>query len=185
MTQYPGILKSTDLKAQERAIKLRHDKDALIVAGTGVIAFGFWSLVKSMLMIGLNMPEIMEVNDLLTAESWEVASVFLYEGTVLLAELLLRIYVGTAARAEGRDRLSGKKAYLYPLGAVVLAGISVSSFIQCFKQVWLAGAVDEDDIMALLLELTSLATLAEIVISAVRVRWAEKIRTGERQRNAD
>ena len=109
----------------EREIELRRHRKTLTVLGAGVIAFGFWSLMKSFMTAVDDPASLINATD---PENLLLMAAVLTGGILLLtgADLLLRIYVGTSAIRAGRGA-APKRLRLW--GFIVLAGLGVFAIL--------------------------------------------------------
>lgn len=154
--------------------ELRKHQDMLIIIGTGVIAFGVWSVIKTVLYYALSRDEMLRILKEQGLEQGYEAGVYVLIALALAFILGLRIYIGLSARAEGVGKRRGN-------GYVVLAAIMTLANFGGFV-LSVAGAFELeltlDNIVDLsvtfVVELTSIATMAELVYSALRVRNLRK-----------
>ena len=161
------------------AIRLRRDENTLVVVGGGVILFGVWSLVKALLyMISdrTNIIEEISINEIGTAGVIVViGAVFL----ILMADLAVRLYVGRAARAEGRGH---RKSPLY----LVLTGLMVLGSLITLFILFRYGKAAADDIpdmiISSIIELTSVVLECEMIYAGIRVRKARYPESGAGQK---
>ena len=123
----------------EQAVKLRRYQNTLVIIGMGVIMFGVWSVIRT-IVLGLSSSDsaLSVISDVLddnmaksTAE--RVAQVILMWLVIAAIGfvLALRIYVGLSARAEvfGKRRGSG---YLI-VAIVMIVAYLISILINCFS----------------------------------------------------
>ena len=136
--------------------------------GSGVIVFCVWSIVKSVL--GVLLGDYGEYAEQFVAPSVpdDYMTVFLaIAGALVLLDIVMGIYVGISARREGLGR--SKKSHYLPF-AVILALLEVASLCVTIPDL-INGSQDiVSGIITLLIDLTSLFTLVQLVVSAVRVR---------------
>ncbi len=162
--------------------QLRKYQNMLVIIGTGVIYFGAWGYVKLAMYFVGNRADLLK-NFLETAEQEtltpEMLRVF-YSITFVMILLMggiifaVRLYVGLSARAEGMGRRHGT-FYLAIAVLIVLieGGIMIASVV-----IYFSGNSDKTSLLDLLattvVELTSVVLMAEMVVSAVKVRRLEK-----------
>ena len=150
--------------------ELRRRQVTLVTLGTGVILFGVWSVVKSLLYFRTNLfadldtqvePELLPYIKLAT-----VVIVALF----VLADLGIRLKIGRRARAEGMGRRQ-KNGYLILAGLIVLVNI-IGDLLGVYYIV--KNGVPEqsglDYVVSVLVDLSSTILLAELIITALRVR---------------
>ena len=150
---------------------LRRNQDTLFIIGTGVIAFGFWSVIKTCLYSAFQTEEALGGAP---DPSVQAAS---YIGTALFlaVDLCIRLYIGLSARAMGRDKKQGSAFIVL---AALLAAFSAAIFV-VIVLVLKTGLVRLEDmgvdlLISLVVEFTSVATLLDLVFSAVRVKRLKK-----------
>ena len=150
--------------------ELRRKQVTLVTLGTGVILFGVWSVVKSLLYFRTNLfkdldtqvePELLPYIKLVT-----VVIVALF----VLADLGIRLKIGRRARAEGMGRRQ-KNGYLILAALIVLVNIIGDLLGVCYI---VKNGVPEqsglDYVVSVLVDLSSTILLAELIITALRVR---------------
>ena len=108
-----------------KEIKMRRYQNLLTVSGLGVIIFGLWTVLKTILL--LFMQEDM-LDDLPDGLFYRVLF-FTLIGGVLLIDFLIRLFVGLSARAEGFGK---KKGYGYIVVAILIAIASLASLVLIF-----------------------------------------------------
>lgn len=156
--------------------KLRRDRNSLAVAGMGFMAFGFWSAVKSVMyftMVTDLEEEIREAAELTPIFTPDTLLKLFYAVVLgyLFVDIALRLIVGLSALAEGKGRKKGRGYVI--LGALML--ISNISFIANNLPVFFDTTGSYvDTVLTIIIELTSLFTLAELVYSAIRVKYFKK-----------
>ena len=171
-------------------IKLRRYENRLAISGMAVIAFGLWSIVKALAYFltqsydvidafGLeddshSLEEGLKVADLHSAFSGVLIGIIF---TVLVFELLVRVYVGRSAFLDGRELK--KKSPVYIILSFLIALLLILSLVNRAVTGIEGAATDRSEVMdtavvSNLLDITSLLALAEMVISGIRVRRLRK-----------
>lgn len=152
-------------------VRLRRCRNRLVISGAGVIAFGVWSVVKTVLAVTLRYDEVQVLLDLDGVPFPGLIRIFVFAlvAIILSADLALRLFVGLSARSEGFGR---KKHYVYIGLAVLMIVFSLWTIVFGFN-------VDDYDsipdmAISLIVELTSDLALLEIVISAIIVKRLSK-----------
>ncbi len=151
---------------------LRRYQISLVTLGTGVILFGAWSAAKTMLYFIVR-PEL----NVDFGPEYDPRTVLLIEivafgfvGLILLGDLLLRLYVGRAARAEGMGRRRSS-AYLYITGVMILFSVFSAGSSLYFS---LTGAGDSQNLLdfavSFVVDVTSIAIMTRLIVTARRVR---------------
>ena len=168
--------------------ELRKSQNILVVLGYGVIMFGAWSLFKCILTCTLDFGAINElVSSGITAADMEGVDVsreafvhivdLIVIGMILIisvVDTLIRIRVGLSAVAEGKGRKRGK---FYLAAAVLLILISAFSiYLDITELISPAEKATRtnDTIAGLLFDITSLATVIQMIYYAKKVRKLSK-----------
>ncbi len=151
--------------------KLRRNQNALVILGAGVIAFGFWSGIKTILVYFLQTDKMNEI----AAELGEgvgnippMLLLWIIVSVILGIDLLLRLYVGLSARAEGFGRKRGR-AYL------VVAALMIVFFAAAIIFSITSFSLDNydsilDAVVTFAVDLTTMITLRELFVAAIRVK---------------
>ena len=148
-----------------KEVKLRRYENLLTVSGLGVIVFGLWSVIKTLLVLFMQEDTLADMPD-----STLIRVIFFtIIGLVLLVDLLLRLFVGLSARAEGFGK---KKGVVYIVFAILLAIVSLISVGMIFFD------MDEESIVeiivSVIVEGTSLIVVIELLIAAFNVKKLKK-----------
>ena len=147
---------------------LRKNQNTLVIVGKGVIAFGVWSAVKVVLSAML-MEDFQQTLKATTDTGEPVPPLAVYATLTVMLLLLLgfRVLIGRSAIAEGRGR---KSRWLYLVLAGLLALIDLAALVGSF--VWIKDSYKSvtDLVVTVVVELTSIVTRAELVLSAIRVK---------------
>ena len=157
----------------------RRRQIALSTLGSGVIVFGAWSILKTLLYLWVT-PSAAALPDDISPEFAHAAKIILnmMVGCFLAADMGLRLYLGLSARAESRGRR--KSAVYIVLGAVMLL---VNLYVMFYTllnigQLRLEKQSEIDYYVSLFVDTTSTAMLAELLYNAVRLRQLEKKQEG-------
>lgn len=146
----------------------------LITLGTGVVFFGIWTLVKSLVSFILLDAELHEN---LTEEMILFTKIFFW--SLIGVSFILNLYVGLSARALGK----GKNTSSFFL---VVAGIIVffRSIIAAIELI--AAFLDYGDtinlIIAAFIDITTIVFLVELMVYSIRLK---KIRKAEPAKEAE
>ena len=161
-------------------IALRRHQNTLIVAGSGIIIFGLWTIIKVISRIFLYRTSIIaSIRRMMGPQAGAVSDTLIF--TVLLVifsigALILfgiRLYIGLSAIAEGRGR---RVLPFYIPVTIILCFFSVLDTLRSIIRLFdppesLEGIILTDTgIIAAAIELTSLIILIQMAIAAVRVR---------------
>ena len=149
--------------------KMRRYQNLLTVSGLGVIIFGLWSVLKTILLLFMKEGILSEIPD----DTLVRVMFFLILGGILLVDVLIRLYVGLSARAEGFGK---KKGYGYVVIAILMALASLTSLVLIFfdsneQSIW-------ELIVSVIVEATSLVVTIELLVAAFTVKKLKK-ETGE------
>ena len=154
--------------------ELRKNQHLLAILGAGVIAFGFWTMIKTILVFALQTDRIMTLMEKSNPDlsSSDMTAVIISVLVFLVADLSVRLYIGLSARAEGLGKKSGRVylvlTVLLIAGAVLIEVLAVTGFdMEDYDSVLDVG-------VTFLVGLTSLIVLLELRISAIRVKRLTK-----------
>ena len=149
--------------------ELRRKQVTLVTLGTGVILFGVWSVVKSLLYFRTNLFADLDTQAEPELLPYMLATVVIV-ALFVLADLGIRLKIGRRARAEGMGRRQ-KNGYLILAALIVLVNITGDLLGVYFI---VKNGVPEqsglDYVVSVLVDLSSTVLLAELIITALRVR---------------
>ena len=148
-----------------KEIKMRRYQNLLTVSGLGVIIFGLWTVLKTILLLFLQ--EDM-VDDLPDGLFYRVLF-FTLIGGVLLIDFLIRLFVGLSARAEGFGK---KMGYGYIVVAILMALASLASLVMIFFDT--ADRSILELIVSFIVEATSMIATVELLVAAFTVKKLKK-----------
>lgn len=139
--------------------------------GLGVIAFGVWSVIKTVLYVALDTEKYLgsfEGNMAMIVIFWALL------GGALAIDLALRLHIGRSAIAEGKGakRKSGYIVLALLMAAFSFTALIAGLFVQGF------GAGIKNSAVTLIVELTSDVLLLGVGISAFRVKRLNRELTG-------
>lgn len=164
--------------------EIRRHQTNLICSGLAVIAFGVWSIVRAAMTLWLNWAEVVEmaaaivdVDDVPVSLDFIVVLAYLLVCIPLLLDLGFRLYAGLSAYAEGsgmRKRIT--YVVLSILYLVIVLGIDAVLFVISAK-----AEFDLDNVVVLVVELTSCIAFYQIIRSSLAIRRYER----GRDANAD
>ena len=145
--------------------KMRRYQNLLTVSGLGVIIFGLWSVLKTILLLFMKEGILSEIPD----DTFVRVMFFVILGGILLIDVLIRLYVGLSARAEGFGK---KKGYGYVVIAILMALASLTSLVLIFfdtneQSLW-------ELIVSVIVEATSLVVTIELLVAAFTVKKLKK-----------
>jgi len=150
-------------------VKLRRYQNLLTVSGLGVIVLALWSVLKTILFIFVKKDDLEKEFADISENSAMMAMVIAILAAVILIDLLIRLYVGLSARAEGFGK---KKGYGYIVFAVLLGLLSVLSLVLIFFDT--GDTSIEELIVSVIVEATSLVVVIELLVAAFTVKKLRK-----------
>ena len=145
--------------------KLRRYQNLLTVSGLGVIIFGLWSVLKTILLFFLKEGAFGELPD----ETVYRVILLAIIGGILLVDMMVRLYVGLSARAEGFGK---KKGYGYIVVGILMALLSLASLVMIFFDASEKSITEM--IVSFIVEATSLVVTIELLIAAFTVKKLKK-----------
>ena len=162
----------------ELVIELRRRRITLMSLGTGVISFGIWSILKTLLYmyVGAFNLDVTTVSEEYRQAATNLAYIIL--AIFMMIDLSLRLFVGLRARAAG----SGKRQR--PTYIVVACLLLTCSMLSLLAAVFsrTSGRMENQSLMdyavSMFVECCSAAMLAELVYTALRVRKLAKLVEG-------
>ena len=161
-------MENTILKNDANAIKFRRDRSTLVILGVGVIVFGFWSIIKLVAYIIMDIP----IYNVAEMDGFEEADLPLLMNTlyvVLSVDVIVRLIVGLNAISEARGKKNGGLYLAFNVWMILVSIFSVASVI------WAAlgtSAVEGflDNYVSMFMELSSLVISIEVYLAALYVR---------------
>ena len=157
--------------------ELRRGQNTLFILGGGVITFGVWSIIKSIMYVAVDPLKYLQVGDI-PEEYRLIIMAFVYGIIVLIigVDMGLRIYVGLSARAEARGK---KKSRAYIVVAVLMAVANLLLFLGAFLLAVLnPGAYSGnilDTLVSAIVDITAQITLIELIFTARNVQRLRKL----------
>ena len=152
--------------------ELRRLRISLMTLGSGVFAFGVWSILKSYLYLWVN-PVVFDDVEAQYRSAVMIVFYVIYTFFMLI-DLLLRAYVGKGARAMGMGK---RKGLLY---MIVLSLMLTVSVLSCLFMVLRHGDTrmqnqsELDFFVSAFVEFCSMGVLAELLYTVIRVKKLEK-----------
>lgn len=147
----------------EQQIQLRKNQNTLVVVGIGVIAFGIWSVIKSVMLTALNTEEM---TSLAEQGTMVVVLFWVLLGIMLAIELRLRLYVGLAAINEGRGRKKRKAYIVWAFFMALFSALGVTVGLAAIRSTEALGTT----VVTVIVEITSCVLLVEMALSAIKVK---------------
>lgn len=152
--------------------ELRRLRISLMTLGSGVFAFGVWSILKSYLYLWVN-PVVF---DDIPAQNVSTVTIIFYVlyTFCMLIDLLLRAYVGMGARAMG---IGKKKGLMYMFVLSLMLAVSVLSclfMVLSRENTRMENQSGLDFWVSAFVEFCNMGVLAELLYAVVRVKKLEK-----------
>ena len=156
----------TEMTPQAR---IRCLQDMLAIAGTGILAFSAWTLLKTILFFFVYdeqaQRQMFQIDNDMSMETFYIAFII-----IALIDSAIRVYVGMSARGESKGK---RKGVFYLIVAVFMAIASVGSIVLMLLGNSTSPSMF-DLIMTAVIEVTSFAILMLMIICAVRLRRLNK-----------
>ena len=149
-------------------IQLRKNQDTLKIVGLGVIAFGAWSIVKSILYTTAQWSSIKE--EIVVPEANETIAKMVYIfmiAVTMVVEIAVRLYIGRSAIAEGKGE---RRRPGYVVVAFLITGVGLTLTVTAFAVPGIRVELNPELLVSLFVEITSAVVTFEMCWSAVRVR---------------
>ena len=159
------------LQNDKRSIRYRRDRSTLVILGTGVIIFGFWSVIKLAAYLILDIP-IFDVSEMEGMEEADLPMLMNILYVMTTGDVLVRVFVGLNAISEGRSRngrLNGGLYLAFNVWMIIFEIFSVASVIWTLYEL-----TDIDEIieyfLLLFMEISSLVIVIEVFAAALSAR---------------
>ena len=149
-------------------IQLRKNQDTLKIVGLGVMVFGVWSIVKTILYTTAQWNSITEEITVPEANGTLAKMVYLFMIAVILTvEIAIRLYIGRSAIAEGRGE---RRRPGYVVVAFLITAIGLTLTVTAFVVPGIRMELNLEALVSLFVEITSAVITLEMCWSAIRVR---------------
>lgn len=155
--------------------EIRRLENNLITLGTGVIAFGVWTFLKFVIYLIFGN----ELDDQVTGIAKVVTIIILLILGAL--DMLLRLYIGASARSQGRGKK--KSGFYIVITALMILVLTLTIGIEVYSTLRLEGGLI-DDVITLIIDVTSLVILVDLMVSAVRLRKLKKYNIAKKEASA-
>ena len=155
---------SSIISNDPKSVKLRRNRNTLVVAGMGVVAFGIWSIIKT-LMEGLFGSLVDEMKELLIEMPTAVKFFILcFTAIFMLIDVLLRILIGVLAYRNSKRE---KQSLSILIPAVMVGITSAFSLFVVVHSMLVENKFTVDNYVAFFVELTSFSILLELIIVTI------------------
>lgn len=158
--------------------ELRRCRSNLSILGSGVIVFTVWELIRPILIsllvqeTGNAAPAAVTLPELSPGLLASLIMAVLVLGTL---DIILRIHIGRAARAEGAGKPRGSA---YVVFAFFIFGFQTIGFLAAVIQLLRNGLMEQpilDTAASLLVKLSSTVIMGELAFTAVKVKKLSKM----------
>lgn len=175
-------------------IKLRKSQNTLVIVGTGIIVFGFWTVLKTLGKVYLNRSEyIAQIREFAGTSMMEVSDNLIFWVLLFLAVCYLslgivtRLIIGLSAISEGRDRRHGF-IYLPLTVLMILLGLhdtvySIDMFINTVTETEAEAGSTDFHMASVIIQLTSIIMMIQMIFSAVRVKKYRRKKRKKKEEN--
>ena len=167
---------------EEKAVQLRRCEDTLYVSGTVLILFGLWSLIKITLEVVFYKEMMADIINSMQGAADDQADHFIGSLTYVLmytaiaVDLLIRFYLGSRARRDGRGENAGR---LYVGAAVLVCIISGGDTIRYILDSFRAGGGLFSTLVNCFVEFTSFLVYLSTAAAALKVKQLRRTLKGE------
>lgn len=157
--------------------ELRKQQNHLVDAGTGVVLFAVWSVAKMNLFLALSpkfSEELEKGMELLGMDAdWILAVIAAIFVIILLWQLVVRLYIGICATAEGKGK---PKGYAYLVVTAILLVTDFQTNWQTFgvERILAGEKMSVDLITGICMELASMYVFVTLLISGIRVKMLKR-----------
>ena len=163
------------MSTRKSTIRTRND---LVVYGTGIIALGLWSVVKTVMFVIVRADDLLAQADDETIPAWITLAIIAAVTAIIIAiSLTLRVYVGRSAIAEGKG---AKKGGAYLVFAGILAAVNLAGMVMNAASFADPGTGILETAAVLIVDVTVVFTFIGTIVSAVRLRKAAGTKGGEK-----
>ncbi|MBQ3703725.1 MAG: hypothetical protein II885_13375 [Oscillospiraceae bacterium] len=155
-------------------IELRRRRINLSTLGTGVVAFGVWNVLKTILYIFTSHVSFFDAEDAGAYGAVVILIFYAFLGLLLTLDLSLRLYIGLSARAEGRGRRKGSG---YIIAAAILFAMTAAYYVAAWvthSNTRLENQAALDYYVSMFVDITAMIMLGDLLYTAVRARKLEK-----------
>lgn len=157
--------------------ELRKWQNLLVDAGTGVILFAAWSVVRVNLYLAflpISIKDVYDVADNLGInKTFFLVFMLVIVAAILLWQLSIRLYIGLSATAEGQGKQKGY-AYLVVAAVLFVANLQFNWQTYGVNQILAGEGLSIEQIVSLCMEAAAMYVLIELLISGIRVKILKK-----------
>ncbi len=158
------------LANDRESVKYRRNCNTLVVFGTGVILYGFWSIIKLAMCLIFEV-EIFNKEDLEEFGPIGISIVLVIVVIIMAVDVLIRLRTGLRARYEGAGKKAGKSYLFWCIWLILESTISIIIVVPD-----VINMQDDfiDTYLSVFMELTSLAMTIEVFMAGISVRKYRK-----------
>ena len=152
--------------------ELRKHQHTLIVYGTGTILFGLWSMAKSAVLLILDDSENSIANIIAESPSelgrgTTIEIVVAVVAIIYIVDLIFRWLVGNSARKIGMGKKELSPGFI--IAAMYIYLVDGLEFVSGVVEIIRGGFDSIDNLLTLLVDITSFVTVGEMVFAAIMV----------------
>ena len=173
---------SSIISNDPESVKLRRNRNTLVVAGMGVVAFGIWSIIKTV-MEGLFGSLVDELKELFVEVPAIIQILILcFTGFYILADVFIRIIIGVMAYRNSKKE---KQSLKILIPSVMVGSTSLFSLCVVIHNMLIENKFTVDNYVAFFVELTSFSILLELIIVSIDNKRLTSRNSKKGKKNAD
>ena len=151
--------------------ELRRYENRLVVIGTGLTAFGLWTLIKAFIQVFSHKEYITSLLGDSAGDALTQAAAYVIFVILGIFILLIHLFIGFSARAEGFGKKNGIVYLVMTARGMVLGVISMRMNISNFDTNYPTAS---DGIISLFIDFTTEVTMGELIYAAIRVKLIKR-----------
>lgn len=164
------------LANDRESVKYRRNCNTLVVLGTGVVLYGFWTIIKLAMCLIFGF-ELFDESDLEELGPIGITFVMIILVIIMAIDVLIRLYAGLRARYEGTGKKVGKGYLFWCVWLMLESAFSI--FIVVPDVINMQGDFI-DTYLSVFMELTSAAMTIEVFLAGISVRrYRKKLKEGK------
>ena len=167
------------LANSRESVKYRRNCNTLVVLGTGVILYGFWSIIKLAMCLIFGV-ELFDMNDLEALGPIGISFVMIVVVIIMAVDVFIRLHVGLRAGYEGKGKKVRKSYLIWCVWLILESAIAIALVVPDIIN--MEGDFI-DTYLSVFMELCSLSFSIEVFIAGISVRKYRK-KTGEAKLSA-
>ena len=169
-----GKLYNVDKMNRQQA--LRRYQNELVIIGGGVIAFGLWSALQTILIMFFGDKHILQEVEKIILRfpeyRWFFYALFLVALLLIIGlSISIRLFIGYKARKEG---LHGVQSNLYLVLTAILVVINLTSIFLIMYRVMDGDKDYLNEMVQVIIDITNVVTLIQLIMAAKKSRQIQK-----------